>query len=197
MRVTARDAGKTVTLAASGEGEGCLARPVRADPVSGHRDAVGARRREIVMRTQTMRIADASAVAPSGPRSARPALAVMTACAVLVGCAAAVRGPTATVDPDLVRVIRFMALIKGGLALAAFAGCFWRLARPAALWRMPVYVAGPPVMAAGAIGLWSLHDLGLAALGLHLGLFAVLAAALTDPAFLPDLSRRRSSGSAL
>ncbi|MEG9527770.1 MAG: hypothetical protein MIL41_18725, partial [Hyphomicrobiales bacterium] len=93
--------------------------------------------------------------------------------------------------------IRFMALIKGGLALAAFAGCFWRLARPAAPWRMPVYVAGPPVMAAGAIGLWSLHDLGLAALGLHLGLFAVLAAALTDPAFLPDPSRRRSSGSAL
>jgi hypothetical protein len=45
--------------------------------------------------------------------------------------------------------------------------------------------------------LWSLHDLGLAALGLHLGLFAVLAAALTDPAFLPDPSRRRSSDPAL
>ncbi|GLS72276.1 hypothetical protein GCM10007890_42890 [Methylobacterium tardum] len=43
MRIIARDAGKTVTLAASGEGEACLARPVRADPVSGHRDAVGAR----------------------------------------------------------------------------------------------------------------------------------------------------------
>jgi hypothetical protein len=149
------------------------------------------------MRTQTIQIANPSVPAPSGPRSARPALAVMTACAVLVGCAAALRSPSATVDPDLVRVIRFMALIKGGFALAAFAACFWRLARPVAQWRMPVYVAGPPFMAAGAIGLWSLHDLGLAALGLHLGLFAVLAAALTDPAFLPDPSRRRSSGPAL
>jgi hypothetical protein len=91
----------------------------------------------------------------------------------------------------LVRVIRFMALVKGGFSLAAFVACFWRLARPAALWRTPVYVAGPPLMAAGAIGLWSLHDLGIAALGLDLGLLAMLAAALTDPDFLPDLSRRR------
>ena len=46
-------------------------------------------------------------------------------------------------------------------------------------------------MALGAAGLWSLRDPGLAALGLHLGLFAVLAAALTDSEALPD--RRRAA----
>ena len=119
---------------------------------------------------------------------ARGLLGLLTALAVLGAAAIAARGPGTAVDPDLVRVLRFMALMKGGFALAAFVGCFWRLARPAGPWRTPIYVVGPPLMAAGAIGLWSVQGLPLAA-GLHLGLLAVLAAALTDPAFLPDLSR--------
>ena len=127
--------------------------------------------------------------ASGGSRPARGALCLLTALAVLGAAAACARAPDTTVDPDLVRVLRFMALIKGGFALAALAGCFWRLARPAGPWRTPIYVAGPPLMAAGAIGLWSVQGLQLAASGLHLGLLAVLAAALTDRAFLPDLSR--------
>lgn len=120
---------------------------------------------------------------------ARGLLGLLTALAVLGAAAIAARGPGTVVDPDLVRVLRFMALMKGGFALAAFAGCFWRLARPAGPWRTPIYVVGPPLMVAGAIGLWSGQALPLAAACLHLGLLAVLAAALTDPAFLPDLSR--------
>jgi hypothetical protein len=88
-------------------------------------------------------------------------------------------------------VIRFMALIKGVFALAALAGCVWRLARPAAPWRTAIYVAGPPAMAAGALALGTLHGPGLAAAALHLGLFGVLAAALTDSEFLPDRPRLR------
>ncbi|MCJ2093041.1 hypothetical protein MKK67_11100 [Methylobacterium sp. J-072] len=121
--------------------------------------------------------------------AARGALCLLTALAVLGAGATSMRSPGTAVDPDLVRVIRFMALIKGGFALAAFAGCVWRLARPAAPWRTAIYVAGPPLMAAGAIGLWSVQGVPIAAAGLHLGLLAVLAAALTDPDFLPDLSR--------
>ena len=116
-----------------------------------------------------------------GPHSARLLLVILTSLTLLAAGAAVARAPAAAVEPDLARVIRCMALIKGGFALAALVGCFWRLARPAGIWRTPVYVAGPSLMAAGALGLWSLHGLGLAALGLHLGLFAVLAAALTDP----------------
>ena len=122
-------------------------------------------------------------------RVPRAALCLLTAVAILGAGAASARSTGTLVDPDLARVIRFMALMKGGFALAAFAACLWRLARPAGPWRTPVYVVGPPLMAAGAIGLWSFQGLQVAAPALHLGLFAVLAAALTDPDFLPDLSR--------
>jgi hypothetical protein len=47
-------------------------------------------------------------------------------------------------------------------------------------------------MAGGALALWSLQSVGAAALGLHLGLFGVLAAGLTDPAFFDGRHRRRT-----
>ncbi|MFD0934557.1 hypothetical protein ACFQ12_05080, partial [Methylobacterium trifolii] len=70
------------------------------------------------------------------------------------------------------------------------AACLWRLGRPVSGWRHLAYVAGPPLMAGGAVVLWSLHGLA-AALGLHLGLFSVVAAALTDADFIPALRGRR------
>jgi len=124
-------------------------------------------------------------------RPARRALVGLTAVALLASAAAIATAPAASVEPDLARVIRFMALIKGGFALAALAGCFWRLARPAGPVRTAIYVAAPPAMAAGALALGSLHSPALAAAGLHLGLLAVLAAALTDSEFLPDRPRHR------
>ncbi|SEP07999.1 hypothetical protein SAMN02799625_04600 [Methylobacterium sp. UNC300MFChir4.1] len=140
------------------------------------------------MRVQAMTIPAAAGPATRGTPRARLLLAALTILALPLAFVAAARIPAAPVDPDLVRVIRFMALLKGGFALAALAGCFWRLGQPAG-WRSAVYVAGPPLMALGAGGLWSLRDPGLAALGLHLGLFAVLAAALTDREALPDRLR--------
>lgn len=125
----------------------------------------------------------------SAHRVPRAALCLLTAAAILGAGAASARSTGSLVDPDLARVIRFMAVMKGGFALAAFAACLWRLARPAGPWRTPIYVVGPPLMAAGAIGLWSFQGLQVAAPALHLGLLAVLAAALTDRDFLPDLSR--------
>ena len=126
------------------------------------------------------------------PRGARLLLALLTVVALAGAGIAAVRAPSIPMDPDLARVIRAMGLIKGAFALAAFAGCLWRLARPARPWRTAIYVAGPPLMVAGAIGLFSLQGLGAAAIGLHLGLFAVIAAALTDPDFFDGVFRRRA-----
>lgn len=140
------------------------------------------------MRVQAMAISAATGRATRGAPLARLLLAALTILALPLAFVAAARVPAAAIDPDLVRVIRFMALLKGGFALVALAGCFWRLGRPTG-WRSVVYVAGPPLMALGAAGLWSLRDPGLAALGLHLGLFAVLAAALTDREALPDRLR--------
>ncbi len=125
---------------------------------------------------------------------ARIALLLLTAVALLGAGAAALRAPAATVDPDLVRVIRFMAAIKGGLALAAVAACFWRLARPAGPWRTAIYVAGPPAMAGASVALGALLSPALAAAALHLGLLAVVAAALTDRDFIPDMLLRRRAG---
>src|SRR4051812_39966339 len=109
--MTARDAGLAVILAASGEGGRVSARrqPRSTGPGGpGVRPLRRTRGRgraggEMVRQPQPTKTATPPVPAPSGPRSARPALAVMTACAVLVGCAAALRSPSATVDPDLVR----------------------------------------------------------------------------------------------
>lgn len=118
------------------------------------------------------------------PHLARRILLVATAPALAASVVVVAHGNATGADPDLVRVLRFMAAMKAGFALIAWAACFWRLARPAASWRTAVYVSGPPVMIAGTAGMWSLHHLGASALGLHLGLLAVLAAALTDPDFI-------------
>ncbi|WP_375462426.1 hypothetical protein [uncultured Methylobacterium sp.] len=101
------------------------------------------------------------------------------------------QAPAAAIDPDLARVLRCMAVIKGGFAAMALAACWWRLGRAASGWRRLAYVAGPPLMAGGAVALWSLHALGSAAIGLHLGLFGVIAAALTDARFFDGLKRPR------
>lgn len=132
--------------------------------------------------------------APASGIGPRVALILLT-CAAVSG-AVALGGGAEAVELDLARVIRCMAAIKGGLALLAFAACLWRLSRPSPGWRGAVYVAGPPLMAAGAIALWNLASFGLAALGLHAALGALLAAALTDRDFIL-LSRRASSAASL
>lgn len=139
--------------------------------------------------------ATAQTGAPERPgftmRPARLVLSVAAALAFVAGLALVSERRPADIDPDFVRVLRFMAAMKGGFALAAFAACYWRLARPAAPWRTALYVAAPPIMVAGAAGMWSLQHLGASALGLHLGFVAVLAAALTDRDFLPQLVLRK------
>ncbi|MCJ2007074.1 hypothetical protein [Methylobacterium sp. J-092] len=120
----------------------------------------------------------------------RGLLALGTVLALAAAGLIVARAPTTAIDPDLVRVIRAMAVIKGGFAAMALAACWLRLGQPASGWRGGAYVAGPALMAGGALALWSLQS--VAALGLHLGLFGVLAAGLTDPAFFDGRHRRRT-----
>ncbi|WP_232630744.1 hypothetical protein [Methylobacterium sp. Leaf118] len=88
-----------------------------------------------------------------------------------------------SVEADLARVLLFMAGLKLALAVLAVAVGLWRLSRPARGWRGIAYVGGPPLAVAGALLMLTLDHLGLAALGVHAGLLAVLAAALTDAQF--------------
>lgn len=130
------------------------------------------------------------ATARRGRVGARGLLLVVTASALAL---AAVLGPgtaSSTVEPDLARLLRYMALLKGLFAVIALGFGYWRLARPAALWRKAVYVGGPSVMAGAALCLWQLQSASLAAAGLHIGLFALIAAALTDRDFIPRLRHR-------
>ena len=60
------------------------------------------------------------------PRRSILLLAAFLALAGSVGTS----GQPAEAEPDLVRLLRFMALMKGVFALAALAACLWRLARP-------------------------------------------------------------------
>lgn len=115
-----------------------------------------------------------------GPRSA---LAAATVLALAAGAGWGLSAPQAGLDADLVRVLRFMAVIKLAFAVIALAASWWRLARPASGWRTAAYIGGPPLAVGGAMLLLALHDLGIAALALHGGLLAVLAAALTDRDF--------------
>lgn len=128
----------------------------------------------------------ASSVAPTP----RLTLSLLTLLAVVAAGLVAAQAPASGIEPDLVRVIRCMALIKGGFAAMALAASWWRLARPVNGWRACAYVTGPALMAGGAVALWSLQGVGAAALGLHLGLFGMLAAGLTDPAFFDGWRRR-------
>lgn len=100
-------------------------------------------------------------------------------------------GIAADVEADLARLLRFMALLKGAFAAVALLAAWWRLGRPSAGWRRLSYLAGPGLMAGGAILLWQLHAAGLATIVLHAGMFALLAAALTDRDFIPALARSR------
>lgn len=121
----------------------------------------------------------------------RTALALATLAFVTGGVALATLAAPAEIDPDLARLLRFMALLKGAFAFAGFAAGYWRLARPAAPWRSAVYILAPGLMAGGAIGLYGLQAAGLSTLVLHAGLLGMLAAALTDRDFIPDFPRNR------
>ena len=129
----------------------------------------------------------------SAPRVGRDrTLLVLSTLAMLALAATLGSGAAAsTVEPDLARLLRFMAVLKGVFAVVALVVCYWRLARPTAAWREIVFVGGPGLMAAGALCLWNIQSAGLATAGLHVGMFALLAAGLTDEAFIPALRRRR------
>lgn len=118
-----------------------------------------------------------------GPRTLLLVATLLASAGVLAIDAGAATVP---VEADLARILRFMAALKLALAACALAASWWRLARPAAGWRGTAYVVGPPLSVGGALVMLSLAHPGLAALGVHAGLLAVLAASLTDKDFFPD-----------
>ena len=101
-----------------------------------------------------------------------------------------------TAGDDLTRLLRFMALIKAGLALGAIGAVAWRLGSAASLVRLVTYCGVCTLMVTGPGLIWGMEHVGLGALLLHGGLVAVIALLWRDPAVTMRLEaaliRRRS-----
>ena len=120
------------------------------------------------------------------PRLARSAIAVIVAGAVglsfALGDAPATSRAVADAGPELTRLLRFMAVIKGGFALGALSAVLWRLGSDVSPGRFVTYGACCAVMAAGPGLIWAMAHVGLGALLLHGGLVALLVLLWCDPA---------------
>lgn len=89
---------------------------------------------------------------------------------------------------DLTRLMRFMAAIKGGLALAALAGVVWRLGTPVSMTRFVAYGAACAAMGAGPGLIWTMTHVALGALLLHGGLLVAVLMLWRDPAVADRLA---------
>ena len=82
---------------------------------------------------------------------------------------------------DLTRLLRFMAVIKGAMAVGAAGALFWRLGSDVSPGRFAAYAACCAAMVAGPGLIWAMAHVGLGALLLHGGLIAVVVLLWRDP----------------
>lgn len=109
--------------------------------------------------------------------------------AALAGDAAVEAAAVQAAGEDLTRLMRFMAAIKGVLALAALAALVWRLGVPIAAARFMAYGLASAAMGAGPPLIWMMAHVGLGALLLHGGLLASVLLLWHDPAVADRLAR--------
>jgi hypothetical protein len=81
----------------------------------------------------------------------------------------------------LTRLMRFMAALKGGLALGAAAAVVWRLGAAVTVPWFAAYALACGAMAAGPGLIWGMAHVGLGALLLHGGLLASILLLWRDP----------------
>ncbi len=108
----------------------------------------------------------------------RPFLAV----AVLGSATLALTTQAGPHDPELATLLRFMAVVKGAMALGAAALVAWRLGWPVRPAAGLAYIVGVSSMAAGAGLIWQLGHIGTGALLVHGSLVALVGIAWLDRA---------------
>jgi hypothetical protein len=130
--------------------------------------------REIAVSTET------GAPSDRGPSAALRLLALAAALAA-AGLAAALSGDKATgADPDLSRLIKGMAILKGVIAAAVAAAIGWRLTSPAKPAHLALYLASAAAMVAGVALMWRMAAPGAAATLYYAGLIAAIFLMLGD-----------------
>ena len=85
-------------------------------------------------------------------------------------------------DPELATLLRFMAVVKAGMALGAAALLGWRFGSPMRAATGLAYIAGASSMAAGAGLIWQLGHVGAGAVLVHGGFVALVGLAWMDRA---------------
>ncbi|MFN0024349.1 MAG: hypothetical protein ACKVS5_10665 [Parvularculaceae bacterium] len=83
-------------------------------------------------------------------------------------------------DPDLVRLMQAMAILKGLIACALIAAMGWRLTMPTSPARLALYLIAAASMTAGIGLMWRMSHLAEAAVLLHAGLFGAIVLLLRD-----------------
>jgi hypothetical protein len=85
-------------------------------------------------------------------------------------------------DPELALLLRFMAVVKAGMAVGAAAAVAWRMRQPVRFVPAMAYVAAISSMAAGAGLIWQLGHVAAGAVLVHGGLVALAVSAWVDRA---------------
>jgi len=138
-------------------------------------------------------LADLPQAKPRGAASRLSWTAILCAAAISAGVAGVLLGRVAA-DPgsmewQLVLLLRFMAAVKGAMALGALALAMWRLRRPASDRLALGYIVAVAAMAAAPGLIWSLGAIVPGAATFHAGLLFYLVLAWRDDA-VPLPARR-------
>lgn len=123
------------------------------------------------------------------PRSSRTILLIVVAASIAISVHSTTPEAAAGAGADLTNLLRFMAALKGAMALAAFSVVLWRLGEPVTSGRLGVYAIVSGLMAAGPPLIWGIDRVGLGALLLHGGLLASVVLLWRDPATSARLKR--------
>jgi hypothetical protein len=118
--------------------------------------------------------------APSRSAAWSTLLVAGTAIALGGALAIAVPHPHRLVDPELARLLRGMAALKGLLVLGALAALVWRFSHPLPRGLAIAYLLGLWCMAAATGFVWQLAVVPAAAIVFHGGEIALLVTAFRD-----------------
>lgn len=144
-----------------------------------------------------------SAIRPPAARAGRrtaPVSGLAILCAAVAAAAtagilfgeASASGSPAGLEPALVSLLRFMAVIKAASAAAMLMLTAWRLRRPTSSRFALAYIVATSLAAAAPGLIWSLSQIALGAALFHVGLTIMVVAAWRDGT-MRVLSRSRQS----
>ncbi len=120
-------------------------------------------------------------VAPPPALPWRAAFVLSLLLATVAGFSAGGAGVTATApEPELGRMLQFMAAVKGLMSLAFAGAIVWRFGRSTPAGLALLYVTSGVMLFAAPGLIWQLGHVALGALLFHAGLFTFLAALAMD-----------------